>query len=428
MGVFSKFEGHVEDTFEGAANKMFDSPISPVEIAKKAEKQMRREKMVGAGKQYAPTLYTVLVNENDDRRLFGYYPTLAGETETYLAAKAVENGLAMDGQPLVRFITDKGLKHGKFEVIAELVAAPIIEQLRDEEMERYGIGGSVAPRGGGQQPAPRQQRQTPAANRQAAPYQAQQDDYGYDGYDDYGGYGGYEDYGTNDANAGQYAPYGQSPPRPSQPLPQQPSVSPMGNFDYLPSERGQAFDGFGQGGVLPNSAPALPEIYEPSPAGSQPAAVQRVSTPLPEIWGEGAGGLSGAAGSLESISAGNIAASAGAADMAGAAGIASSFGAAGGIGAASMAGAAGRIGVAGVAGAGAAGAANAVHAAGVSLNSLSSLDIPDPLTRRTSEPLPDPSVGIGSFAQDAAERAQVPASIPNTVMFAAGQGNAHPLP
>ncbi|MCL2827092.1 MAG: FHA domain-containing protein, partial [Eggerthellaceae bacterium] len=194
------------------------------------------------------------------------------------------------------------------------------------------------------------------------------------------------------------------------------------------SERGQAFDGFGQGDALPNSASALPEIYEPSPAGSQPAAVQRVSTPLPEIWGEGAAGMAGAAGSLASISAGSIAASAGAAggigaaDMAGAAGIASSFGAVG------MAGAAGGIGVAGVAGAGAAGAADAVAHVGASLNSLSSLDIPDPLTRRTSEPLPDPLVGIGSFAQDAAARAQGPASIPNTVMFAAGQGNAHPLP
>ena len=131
MGIFSKFEGKMEDTFEGTADKMFDAPISPVQIAKKAEKQMRREKMVGAGKQYAPTLYTVLVNPDDDRRLFGYYPTLAGETETYLAAKASEQGLMMDGQPLVRFIVDEGLKHGKFDVIAEAVAAPIIAQLRN---------------------------------------------------------------------------------------------------------------------------------------------------------------------------------------------------------------------------------------------------------------------------------------------------------
>ena len=165
MGFLSKFEGKMEDTFEGAADKMFDAPISPVQIAKKAEKQMRREKMVGAGKQYAPTLYTVLVNADDDRRLFGYYPTLAGETETYLAAKAGEQGLVMDGQPLVRFIVDEGLKHGKFDVIAEAVAAPIIAQLRAEEMQRYGL---VAPNGA----APAQSYA--ASQPQAQPYAPQQ--------------------------------------------------------------------------------------------------------------------------------------------------------------------------------------------------------------------------------------------------------------
>lgn len=144
MGIFSRFESRMEDTVEGAADKMVGSPLSPVQIAKKAEKQMRREKMVGAGKQYAPTLYTVLVNGDDDERLFGYYPTLAGETETYLAAKAGEHGLVMDGQPLVRFIVDDDLKRGKFEIIAEMVAAPIVAQLRQEEMERYGI--SIAPK------------------------------------------------------------------------------------------------------------------------------------------------------------------------------------------------------------------------------------------------------------------------------------------
>ena len=139
MGIFSKFEHKMEDTVEGAASKMSKAPISPVQIAKKAEKQMRRETMVGAGKQYAPTLYTVLVNPDDDKRLFGYYPTLAGETETYLEAKAGQEGLVMDGHPLVRFIVDDSLKHGKFDVIAEMVAAPIVKQLRNEEMERYGI-------------------------------------------------------------------------------------------------------------------------------------------------------------------------------------------------------------------------------------------------------------------------------------------------
>ena len=156
MGIFSKFEGKMEDTFEGRGGGMSKAPISPVQIAKRAEKQMRRETMVGAGKQYAPTLYTVLVNPDDDARLFGYYPTLAGETETYLSGKAAEEGLTIDGRPLVRFIVDDGLKHGKFDVIAEMVASPIVEQLRSEELERYGIATS-RPRQPQPQPQPQPQ-------------------------------------------------------------------------------------------------------------------------------------------------------------------------------------------------------------------------------------------------------------------------------
>ena len=192
MGIFSKFEGKMEDTFEGTADKMFDAPISPVQIAKTAEKPLRREKMVGAGKQYAPTLYTVLVNPDDDRRLFGYYPTLAGETETYLAAKASEQGLTMDGQPLVRFIVDEGLKHGKFDVIAEAVAAPIISQLRNEEMERYGLGGANAGYGAAAAYPAQQFGRAGAAMPDQRFNQYEQ----YDQYDQYGQYDQYDQYGN----------------------------------------------------------------------------------------------------------------------------------------------------------------------------------------------------------------------------------------
>ena len=207
MGFLSRFEGKMEDTVEGAASKMAGAPLSPVQIAKKAEKQMRREKMVGAGKQYAPTLYTVLVNPDDDERLFGYYPTLAGETETYLAAKAAEQGLVMDGQPLVRFIVDDELKHGKFDVIAEAVAAPIVAQLRDEEMQRYGLApqaGGYGARGGYPQQGYAQSYGAPrgGAARRPQPQPA----YGYDDYgyaDDQAGYGSYDEY---DAYGAQDAP------------------------------------------------------------------------------------------------------------------------------------------------------------------------------------------------------------------------------
>lgn len=226
MGLFSRFENKMEDTLEGAANKMFDAPISPVQIAKKAEKQMRREAMVGAGKQFAPTLYTVLVNPDDDERLFGYYPTLAGETETYLKARAAEDGLAMDGTPLVRFVVDDGLKHGKFDVIAELVAAPIVAQLRQEELERYGIAPART------QQAPAQRRQTgqrPArrAPEREAPVETKAGyGYGEDASDDQEIRGGY----ANDP-FGDYADSAQAPAR-KPPLPYVPDEEIDYSIDY----------------------------------------------------------------------------------------------------------------------------------------------------------------------------------------------------
>lgn len=217
MGIFSRFERGMEDGIEGAADKIFDAPISPVQISKKAEKAMKREKMVGAGRQYAPTLYTVLVNPDDDQRLFGYYPTLAGETETYLAAKAQENGLTMDGQPLVRFIVDDDLKHGKFDIIVEMVSAPIIAQLRQEEMARYGLAPSGRP----------QQR------RAAAP---QQQSYGQPGYADQAE-PAFDTYPADDAAQpmgahAQQAP--QQPARPSydEPLPYVPENEIDRSIDY----------------------------------------------------------------------------------------------------------------------------------------------------------------------------------------------------
>lgn len=154
MSIFSKFENKMDDAVDNAAGAMFNAPIQPAQVAKKAEKMMMREKLVGAGCQYAPTLYTVLVNQEDDKRLFSFYPTMAAEIETYLVGRAEESGLVFDCRPLVRFIAQDGFKSGKFDVVAENVAGSIIEDLRREESEYYGLSDSGAQGTGARQNAP----------------------------------------------------------------------------------------------------------------------------------------------------------------------------------------------------------------------------------------------------------------------------------
>lgn len=279
MGIFSKFEGKMEDTFEGTADKMFDAPISPVQIAKKAEKQMRREKMVGAGKQYAPTLYTVLVNPDDDRRLFGYYPTLAGETETYLAAKASEQGLTMDGQPLVRFIVDEGLKHGKFDVIAEAVAAPIISQLRNEEMERYGLGGANAGYGAAAAYPAQQFGRAGAAMPDQRFNQYDQ----YDQHDQYGQYDQYDQYGNQGY---QQMPAGngweaQGYQAPAQEPWDQPVAAPAPDYAAAQQAAAGAVDQFNAyaAGAAPAAAAAGYAAGQAAAAAPQPQAMPQQAMP-----------------------------------------------------------------------------------------------------------------------------------------------------
>ena len=138
MGMFSRFENKAEDMIEGSGGRGRGG-IEPVKLAKRASKEMEREKMVGVGHEYAPTLYNVLLSPEDDMQMNGYYPSLAGEVETYLMGQGEQRGLVFDCPPLVRFIVDDGLKRGKFDIIAESVSPAIIAELRHEEMVRYGI-------------------------------------------------------------------------------------------------------------------------------------------------------------------------------------------------------------------------------------------------------------------------------------------------
>ncbi len=138
MGIFSRFENKAEDVIEGSGGRGRGG-IEPVKLAKRACKEMEHEKMIGVGHEYAPTLYNILVSSEEDAAMSGYYPSLAGEIETYLTGQGAQRGLVFDCPPLVRFIVDDGLRRGKFDIIAESVSPAIIAELRHEEMVRYGI-------------------------------------------------------------------------------------------------------------------------------------------------------------------------------------------------------------------------------------------------------------------------------------------------
>jgi hypothetical protein len=122
LSLLSDFEDRVGRALEGGFANMFRAPVQPAELARKAGREMDRGKKLGVGKVYAPTLYTILLSPQDDRSLGGFSETLCGELETYLIGHARERNYELAVRPVVRFLVDRDLRLGRFDIIGELLS------------------------------------------------------------------------------------------------------------------------------------------------------------------------------------------------------------------------------------------------------------------------------------------------------------------
>lgn len=145
MSLLSDFEDRVSAAVEGVFAGVFRSPVQPAELARALAKQMERQKVVGVGKVYAPTLYTVLISEADDERLGAFASTLAGELSTYLIGVAQEQGYELPVKPYVRFLVDEDLKLGRFDAFAELVDAEEMAHYVEMDRPRTAAAGEAEP-------------------------------------------------------------------------------------------------------------------------------------------------------------------------------------------------------------------------------------------------------------------------------------------
>ncbi len=134
MSILSDFEDRIGRGVEGMFAGVFRSPVQPAELARAAAKEMDRRRVVGIGKVYAPTLYSILLSPEDDHKLGGFADTLAGELETYLVSYAREHSFSLATRPVVRFIVDDELKLGRFDVIGELLSPEELAEELGEEL------------------------------------------------------------------------------------------------------------------------------------------------------------------------------------------------------------------------------------------------------------------------------------------------------
>lgn len=123
MSILSDFEDRIGGAVEGLFAGAFRSPVQPSEIAKALARAMDDGRMVGIGKVYAPTSYTVALGPKDAENMKGFRPVLSGELATYLTDHARERSYHLASKPIITFVAHDDLKLGRFRVSAELAFA-----------------------------------------------------------------------------------------------------------------------------------------------------------------------------------------------------------------------------------------------------------------------------------------------------------------
>lgn len=124
MSLLSDFEDRIAGAVEGLFAGAFRSPVQPAEVARALGRAMDDRRVVGVGKIYAPTSFTVALSSQDSEQLGAFAPTLAGELATYLLGHADEAGYTLAARPAVRFAVHDNLKLGRFRVSAEMAEEP----------------------------------------------------------------------------------------------------------------------------------------------------------------------------------------------------------------------------------------------------------------------------------------------------------------
>lgn len=124
MGILSDFEDRIGSSIEGFFAGAFRSPVQPAELAKSLAREMDDGRVIGIGKVYVPTAYTIALSVADDEQLGAFKPTLGGELATYLTDHARESGYALEANPSVTFIVHDDLHLGRYRVSAALAETP----------------------------------------------------------------------------------------------------------------------------------------------------------------------------------------------------------------------------------------------------------------------------------------------------------------
>ena len=124
MSILREFERRLEGLVEGFFAKAFRSGLQPVELGKRALREMEAGHTIGVRDVWAPNRYTFTLSPDDHERFAQAEKAIAAELRQLVRDGAKERGWNLVGPAEVLFDTDPKLGRGEFRCQAELVEGP----------------------------------------------------------------------------------------------------------------------------------------------------------------------------------------------------------------------------------------------------------------------------------------------------------------
>jgi hypothetical protein len=123
-GLLGRIESWLEWAVEGGARTVFRQRLQPIELAKAAQRAMRRQQLIGPDGVEVPNAYAIGLHPDDLAELAPYRASLEARIARSLSDFADERGLVPMGPVSVTLTPDRRLRRRALRVEARMLDQP----------------------------------------------------------------------------------------------------------------------------------------------------------------------------------------------------------------------------------------------------------------------------------------------------------------
>lgn len=118
--MITRFEGFLENGFEGLFKKAFPRALTPGDLARALYKQMLQQRLKSIKYIYVPNYYLIRLNPKDYQSFVSYQKSLLNELEEYLTKKVAERQLYLMEKLEIHLDYDIQIPQGQIKIFGKL--------------------------------------------------------------------------------------------------------------------------------------------------------------------------------------------------------------------------------------------------------------------------------------------------------------------